>query len=55
MDNVTLPPTPSRPDVIQEQTTYVPPAVTFEAPLEVRAGTVTGLPDPLDLFGTNEQ
>ena len=28
---------------------YEPPAVTYEAALEVRAGTPLGLPDPLNL------
>lgn len=54
MDNLILSPTPARPDVVQEQATYVPPAVTYEAPLEVRAGTtIPSVPDPLNLFGTN--
>jgi len=29
--------------------TYEPPAVTYEALLEVRAGSPLGIPDPLDL------
>jgi hypothetical protein len=37
-----------------ERGTYEPPAVIYEADLEVRAGTPLGLPDPLDLTGTNE-
>jgi hypothetical protein len=54
MDNVTLALDPARPDAVQEQPTYVPPAVTFEAPLEVRAGTIfPSMPDPMNLFGTN--
>ncbi len=32
--------------------TYEAPAVIYEATLEVRAGSPLGLPDPLDLFGT---
>jgi hypothetical protein len=56
MDNVNLSPTPIRPDVVREQTAYVPPAVTYEAPLEVRAGTIIPeVPDPLNIFGTNEK
>jgi hypothetical protein len=54
MDNVNLLPAPTRPDDVQEQATYVAPAVIYEAPLEVRAGSpLSGVPDPLDLFGTN--
>jgi len=54
MDNVNMLPAPTRPDDAQEQATYVSPAVIYEAPLEVRAGTVgSGVPDPLNLFGTN--
>ena len=53
MDKVIL---STDPDLIQEQATYAPPAVVYEAPLEVRAGTpFQGIPDPLDLFGTNEK
>jgi hypothetical protein len=55
MDNVTLSSGPIRPEEAQERETYFPPAVTYESPLEVRAGTILpGAPDPLDLFGTNE-
>ena len=32
--------------------TYEAPAVILDIALEVRAGSVLGLPDPLDLFGT---
>jgi hypothetical protein len=53
MDNVKLLPASTRPDDAEEQATYIPPAVVYEAPLEVRAGTVLPI-DPLDLFGTNE-
>jgi len=36
----------------QEPKPYDPPAVVYEAALDARAGTPTGLlPDPLDLFG----
>ncbi len=35
--------------------TYEPPAVVYEAALEVRAGSPMAIPDPLDLFGVNEQ
>ncbi len=35
----------------QERPAYVPPAVIYEASLEVRAGTPSKMPDPLDLFG----
>ena len=34
---------------------YEPPAIVYEAALEVRAGSPMALPDPLDLFGVNEQ
>jgi hypothetical protein len=30
---------------------YDPPAVVYEATLEVRAGSPVGLPDPLNLMG----
>lgn len=36
----------------QERPAYAPPAVIYEASLEVRAGTpINKMPDPLDLFG----
>jgi hypothetical protein len=54
MDSVNLSPTPTQLDLPLEQATYVPPAVIYEAPLEVRAGTIfSSPPDPLNLFGTN--
>lgn len=54
MDNVNLSPVPGRPDVVQDQATYVAPAVTYEAPLEVRAGSPYGkVPDLQDVFGTD--
>jgi hypothetical protein len=28
---------------------YTPPVIVYEAPLEVRAGTPLGMPDPLNL------
>lgn len=34
---------------------YEPPAVVYEAKLEVRAGSPMGVPDPLDLFGVAGQ
>lgn len=34
---------------------YETPAITYEATLEVRAGTPLGIPDPLDLFGTEKK
>ncbi len=47
---------PTHPEKVQEPATYDPPAVVYEAALEVRAGTVTsGLPDPLDLFSPKEE
>jgi hypothetical protein len=53
MDKVIL---STEPEVIQEQATYAPPAVVYEAPLEIRAGTpFPKMPDPLNLFGTNEK
>lgn len=39
----------------QERKPYETPAVVYEATLEVRAGTPLGIPDPLDLFGTEEK
>jgi hypothetical protein len=39
----------------QERQPYEPPAITFEAELEVRAGTPWTLPDPLDPTGTGAQ
>jgi len=38
-------------DKQQEPKPYDPPAVVYEATLDARAGSVTGLPNPLDLFG----
>jgi hypothetical protein len=59
MDNLILSPAPPTAPGSPERTPYAPPAVVYEAPLEVRAGTcIIGDPgcpsDPLDLFGTNE-
>lgn len=34
----------------QDRKVYEPPAVVYEAKLEVRAGSPFGIPDPLDLF-----
>lgn len=34
---------------------YETPAVVYEASLEVRAGSPLGIPDPLDLFGTQKK
>jgi hypothetical protein len=34
--------------------TYEPPAIVYESELEVRAGTPLGVPDLLDLTGTNK-
>jgi hypothetical protein len=39
----------------EDRKPYVPPAVIYEATLEARAGTPTGLVDPLDLFGTGQK
>lgn len=36
----------------QERKPYEPPAIVYETELEVRAGTPVGIPDPLDLTGT---
>lgn len=38
----------------QERKPYEEPAVVYESELEVRAGSVLGLPDPMDLTGTNK-
>lgn len=38
----------------EERGPYEPPAVVFEADLEVRAGSPLGIPDPLDLTGTGK-
>ncbi len=47
---------PIRPEKVQAPATYAPPAVVYEAALEVRAGTVSsGPPDPLDLFSPKEE
>ena len=38
----------------QERKPYEEPAVVYESSLEVRAGTpLGGIPDPLDITGTN--
>lgn len=38
----------------QEAILYQPPAVVYEAELEVRAGSPLGIPDPLNLFGSEQ-
>jgi len=38
----------------QDRKPYEPPAVIYEAMLEVRAGSPLGIPDPLDLFGAGK-
>lgn len=38
-----------------ERNPYETPAVVYEASLEVRAGSPWGVPDPLDLFGTEKK
>lgn len=38
----------------QERRPYESPAVVYEADLEVRAGTELGIPNPLDLTGTQK-
>jgi len=35
----------------QERKPYEEPAIVYEAAMEVRAGSVWGIPDPLDLTG----
>jgi len=56
MDKPNLSSAPATEPSIAEQAAYVTPAVIYEAPLEVRAGTlVPSMPDPLNLFGTNEK
>jgi hypothetical protein len=39
----------------EDRKPYNPPAVIYEATLEARAGTPTGIVDPLDLFGTGQK
>ncbi len=36
----------------QERKPYEQPAIVYETDLEIRAGSVVGIPDPLDLTGT---
>jgi hypothetical protein len=38
----------------QERKPYEEPAVVYESSLEVRAGTPLGIPDPLDLTGSQK-
>lgn len=38
----------------QERKPYEEPAVVYESSLEVRAGSPLGIPDPLDLTGTQK-
>ncbi len=38
----------------QERKPYEEPAVVYESALEVRAGSVLNIPDPLDLTGVNK-
>jgi hypothetical protein len=38
----------------QDRKPYEPPAVVYEATLDVRAGTPTPLTDPLDLFSSGK-
>jgi hypothetical protein len=38
----------------QDRKPYEPPAVVYEATLDVRAGSPQGIPDPLDLFGSGK-
>jgi hypothetical protein len=38
----------------QERKPYEEPAVVYESALEVRAGSVLSLPDPLSLPGTDK-
>lgn len=39
---------------LQEVELYVPPDVIYEGELEVRAGSPLGIPNPLDLFGSEQ-
>jgi hypothetical protein len=39
----------------QERKPYQPPAIVYEAELEVRAGTELGIPDLFDPAGTGVQ
>lgn len=41
-------------EIKAERAQYEAPAIIYEADLEVRAGTPLGLPDPLDLTGTQK-
>lgn len=38
----------------QQQKPYDPPGVIYEGKLEVRAGSPIGIPNPLDLFGSEQ-
>lgn len=38
----------------QERKPYEEPAVVYESSLEVRAGSPLGIPDPMDLTGTQK-
>lgn len=39
---------------IRQQKPYNPPAVIYEEELEVRAGSPLSIPNPLDLFGSEQ-
>jgi hypothetical protein len=55
MDKVMISPTPEPAPRKNERQEYEAPAVVYEAPLEVRAGTPpSGIPNPLDLTGSSE-
>ena len=55
MDNVMISPTPEPTPRKNERQEYEAPAVVYEAPLEVRAGSpIEGLINPLDLTGSSE-
>lgn len=54
MNSTSPRPMPDEPCVSDRQpATYEVPAIVYESELEVRAGTTLGLPDPLDVTGTN--
>lgn len=38
----------------QQRKPYEEPAVVYESSLEVRAGSTVGIPNPLDLTGTEQ-
>ncbi len=46
---------PTTINAAQDRKPYEPPAVAYEAALEVRAGSPLGIPDPLNLLDGGQQ